>query len=116
MIRIQLDDTTRDDLRRLRHTNLADTARDRLEMILLSDAGWSPPRIAQHRGCHPHTARAVLKGYQQHGVASCSRSVPVRLPTTNVASASPSNAPPCWASSGLGPAANWPRLCGRKSS
>jgi transposase len=70
MIRIQLDDTTRTELRRLRHTDLSDTARDRLEMVLLADAGWSPPRIARHLGCHPHTARAALKGYRQRGVAS----------------------------------------------
>jgi putative transposase len=70
MIRIQLDDARRDELRRLRHTNLPDTARDRLEMILLSDAGWSPPRIARHLDCHPHTARAVLKGYRAHGLAA----------------------------------------------
>jgi len=69
MIRIQLDDTSRNELHRLRHTKLSDTARDRLEMILLSAAGWSPPRIARHLGCHPHTARAVLKGYRQRGVA-----------------------------------------------
>ena len=54
----------------MRHTNLSNTARDRLEMILLSAAGWSPPRIAQHLGCHPHTARAVLKGYHQRGIAA----------------------------------------------
>jgi transposase len=70
MIRIQLDETTRDALHRLRHTNLSATARDRLEMILLSAAGWSPPRIARHVGCHPHTARAVLKSYRQRGIAS----------------------------------------------
>ena len=70
MIRIQLDDTTRDELRRLRHTHRSDTARDRLEMVLLSDAGWSPPRIARHLGCHPHTARAALKGYRDRGVAA----------------------------------------------
>jgi transposase len=70
MIHIQLDDTTRDELRRLRHTKLSDTARDRLEMVLLSDAGWSPPRIAQHLGCHPHTARAALKGYRDRGLAA----------------------------------------------
>jgi transposase len=70
MIHIQLDDPTRDELRRLRHTYLSDTARDRLEMILLSDAGWSPPRIARHLGCHPHTARAALKGYRDHGLAA----------------------------------------------
>src|SRR5262245_8396128 len=70
MIHIQLDDATRDELRRLRHTDLSDTARDRLEMILLSDAGWSPPRMARHLGCHPHTARAALKGYREHGHAA----------------------------------------------
>src|SRR5262249_3465613 len=61
---------TRTELRRLRHTDLADTARDRLEMVLLSDAGWSPPRIARHLGCHPHTARAALKGYRDRGLAA----------------------------------------------
>jgi transposase len=70
MIRIQLDDTARDELCRLRHTDLSDTARDRLEMVLLSDPGWSPPRIARHLGCHPHTARAALKGYRDHGTAA----------------------------------------------
>jgi len=70
MIHIQLDATTRNELRRLRHTDLSDTARNRLEMVLLSDAGWSPPRIARHLGCHPHTARAALKGYRDRGVAA----------------------------------------------
>jgi len=70
MIHIRLDDTTRDELCRLRHANLSDTARDRLEMVLLSDAGWSPPRIARHLGCHPHTARAALKGFRDHGSAA----------------------------------------------
>jgi hypothetical protein len=69
MIQIQLDETTRDELHRLRPTNLSNTARDRLEMIFLSAAGWSPPGIARHLGCHPHTARAVLKGYRDRGVA-----------------------------------------------
>lgn len=35
-------------------------ARDRLEMVFLSDAGWSPPRIAGHLGRHTHTERAAL--------------------------------------------------------
>ena len=43
MIRIQLDDDTRDELQRLRRQDLPAKARDRLEMVLLSDAGWSPP-------------------------------------------------------------------------
>jgi hypothetical protein len=70
MIHIQLDDTTHNELRRLRHTNLSDTARDRLAMVLLSDAGWSPPRIARHLGCPPHTARAALKGFRDCGPAA----------------------------------------------
>jgi transposase len=70
MIHIQLDDARRDELHHLRHTTLSDTARDRLEMVLLSDAGWSSPRIARHLGCHPHTARAALKGYRDRGTAA----------------------------------------------
>jgi transposase len=70
MIHIKLDAPTRDELHRLRPTNLSNTARNRLEMILLSDAGWSPPPIARHLGCHPHTARAALKGYRDHGLAA----------------------------------------------
>lgn len=69
MIRIQLDDTSRSELHRLRHTKLSDTARDRLETILLSDAGCSPPRITHHLGCHPHAGRAVPKSHRQRGLA-----------------------------------------------
>ena len=36
-------------------------------MVLLSGAGWSPPRIAQHLGRHPHTVRSALKGYAARG-------------------------------------------------
>ncbi len=60
MLRIQLDDTTRGALHALRRTDLPAKVRDRLEMVLLSDAGWSAPRIAGHLGCHPHTARSAL--------------------------------------------------------
>jgi putative transposase len=67
MIRIRLDDTTRAELQRLRRTNLPAAARTRLEIVLLSDAGWSPPRIAGHLGVHPHTARSALKGFAGRG-------------------------------------------------
>jgi putative transposase len=83
MIRIQLDETTRDDLHRLRHTNLSNTARDRLEMILLSDAGWSLPRIARHLGCHPHTTRDVLNSYRDRGVAALQPQRPGPPPELN---------------------------------
>src|SRR5262245_36219520 len=67
MIRIQLDDPTRDGLQALRRQDLPAKVRDRLEMVLLADAGWSAPRIAGHLGCHPHTARAVLKDFRARG-------------------------------------------------
>jgi hypothetical protein len=79
VIRIQLDDTTRGELYRLRHTDLSNAARGRQEMVLLSDAGWSPPRIARHLGCHPHTARAALNGFRQRGTAALQPQPPGRL-------------------------------------
>ena len=67
MIRIQLDATTRAELQALRRTARPAKVHDRLEIVLLSDAGWSPPRIARHLGCHPHTSRAVLKAFRDRG-------------------------------------------------
>src|SRR5262249_6912402 len=67
MIRTRLDETTRKELQDLRRTDLPTKARDRLEAVLLSDAGWSPPRIAAHLGWHPHTARALLKDFRRRG-------------------------------------------------
>jgi hypothetical protein len=51
----------------LRRTALPARVRDRLEIVLLSGVGWSPPRIARHLGCHPHTTRAVLKAFRDRG-------------------------------------------------
>jgi putative transposase len=70
MIRIQLTDAQRAELQALRRADLPAVARDRLEMVLLSAAGWSPPRIARHLGCHPHTARSALKGFRDRGAAA----------------------------------------------
>jgi putative transposase len=70
MIRTQLDDATRTELQGLRRTPLPPKARDRLEAVLLSDAGWSPPRIAHHLAWHPHTARAVLREFRRRGRAA----------------------------------------------
>ena len=50
MIRTPLDDATRDELQALRRKPLPPKVRDRVEMLLLSDAGWSAPRIAAHLG------------------------------------------------------------------
>ena len=70
MIRIRLDDATRNELLALRRADLPAVARDRLEMVLLADAGWSAPRIAAHLGRNPHTARAALKGFRDRGPAA----------------------------------------------
>jgi transposase len=39
-------------------------------MILLSAAGWGPPRIASHLRCHPETVRRLLKRFQHAGIAA----------------------------------------------
>jgi putative transposase len=70
MLRTQLTDAQREELHTLRRTALPAVARDRLEIVLLSDAGWSAPRIARHLGCHPHTSRAALRGFADHGTAA----------------------------------------------
>jgi putative transposase len=70
MIRIHLTDEQRTELQALRQSDLPAVARSRLEMVFLSDAGWSAPRIARHLGNHPHTVRAALKGYRQQGNAA----------------------------------------------
>src|SRR5690349_9412174 len=67
MLRIHLTDTQRSELQALRRSDLPAVARDRLEMVFLSDAGWSPPRIAEHLGRHPHTVRAALRGFTARG-------------------------------------------------
>jgi hypothetical protein len=67
MLRTPLSDSQRAELQALRRTDLPAVARDRLEMVLLSAAGWSPPRIAAHLNRHPHTVRAALKGYAARG-------------------------------------------------
>jgi len=70
MIRIHLNEAQRTELQRLRRSDLSAVARSRLEMVFLCDAGWSAPRIAEHLGCHPHTARSALKGFRDRGTAA----------------------------------------------
>jgi putative transposase len=76
MIRIQLNDATRSELQALRRTALPPTARDRLEMVFLSEAGWSPPRIAAHLRCYPQTVRKALHGFQRRGTPALYRDRP----------------------------------------
>ncbi len=64
MYRIRLTEEQRDELRRrTRQAGLAPSTRDRLEMVRLSDAGWSVPRIARHLGQHEQTVRAWVKAF-----------------------------------------------------
>jgi transposase len=67
MIRIHLAAATRDRLNALRRTALTPKVRDRIEMIALSDAGWSAPRIANHLGYCAHTVRGLLKDFLARG-------------------------------------------------
>jgi transposase len=70
MIRIHLDEAQQAQLVSLRRSALPPRVRDRLEMVLLSQAGWSPPRIAQHLNCFPQTVRNLLHDFQQRGSAA----------------------------------------------
>lgn len=68
MYRIILSDEQRQELReRTRRAGLAPSTRDRLEMVRLSDAGWSVPRIARHLGQHEQTVRAWIKAFLAGG-------------------------------------------------
>jgi transposase len=44
--------------------------RDRLEMVRLSDARWSVPRIARHLGQHEQTVRVWIKAFLAGGLAA----------------------------------------------
>ncbi len=50
-----------------RRAGLAPSTRDRLEMVRLSDAGWSVPRIARHLGQHEQTVRSWIKAFLAGG-------------------------------------------------
>ncbi|MFO0953268.1 MAG: helix-turn-helix domain-containing protein [Isosphaeraceae bacterium] len=104
MIRIQLDDATRDELHALRRTDLPAKARDRIEMVALSDAGWSAPRIAEHLGYHPQTVRDAIRSFLARGTAARALSAAGRRPTPSGTAASPPPSAPCWPSGAPGPA------------
>ncbi len=71
MYRIALTDDQRHELRqRTRQVGLAPSTRDRLEMVRLSDAGWSVPRIAHHLGQHEQTVRLWIKAFLHGGFAA----------------------------------------------
>ena len=48
---------------RTRQPGIAPSTRDRLEMVRLSDAGWSVPTIACHLAIHEQTVRLWIKAF-----------------------------------------------------
>lgn len=64
MYRVRLTEEQRLELkRRTRKAGLAPRTRDRLEMVRLSDAGFSIPKIAEHLGAHEDTVRDWIKKF-----------------------------------------------------
>ena len=64
MYRRSLTDEQRRELRERAHrAGLAPSTRDRLEMVRLSDAGWSVPRSARQRGPHEQSVRTWIKAF-----------------------------------------------------
>lgn len=70
MIRTTLDEATRDELQHLRRTERSPKVRDRIEMVSLSDAGWSAPKIANRLGYHAQTVRDLLRAFLARGAAA----------------------------------------------
>jgi transposase len=81
MLRLTLTADQRQAIHTMRHDSaLTPAERDRVEMLLLSAAGWSPPRIATHLGYHAKTVRLVLKRFLTSGPESVCRAHPGPAP------------------------------------
>jgi putative transposase len=77
MIRIVLSAEQREAVQALRRdARLRPAERDRVEMLLLSEAGWAAPRIAQHLGCSTATVRRFFHAFQAAGLAAVRRQRP----------------------------------------
>jgi transposase len=68
MYRIRLDEAARQELNRRAHQpGVKARTRDRLEIVRLSDAGWSVPRIARHFGRSERCVRLWIKAFLHGG-------------------------------------------------
>lgn len=68
MYRVDLTEAQREELRRRsREPGVMPRTRDRLEMVRLSDAGWSVPRIAAHLGICEKRLRHWIKTFLTDG-------------------------------------------------
>lgn len=69
MIQVQLTSEQRDAVSALRHDPmLSPPERDRVEMVLLSDGGWSVPLIAAHLGYCNASVRRIFSQFANQGV------------------------------------------------
>ena len=77
MLRVTLTPEQAEAVRALRRDgSLAPAERDRVEMILLSAEGWSPPKVAGHLGYCAATVRTVLAGFPRTGIDGLRRKRP----------------------------------------
>jgi transposase len=68
MYRVRLTDAQREELQHRAHAKgIMPRTRDRLEMVRLSDAGWSVPQIAVHLGIHEQRVRYYIKAFLAAG-------------------------------------------------
>ena len=68
MYRVHLSDEERQELQRRTHgPGVRPRTRDRLEMVRLSDAGWSVPQIARHLGMCDKSVRAWIRLFLAEG-------------------------------------------------
>jgi putative transposase len=77
MLRVTLSPDQVETVRALRRdASLSPAERDRVEMVLLSAEGWSPPKIAGHVGYCTATVRTVLVNFAATGVDGLRRKRP----------------------------------------
>jgi putative transposase len=77
MIGVTLTDPERTAVQALRRdSTLRPAERDRVEMVLLSAAGWTVPAIAQHLGYCAATVRTVLKQFTPTDLTTLRRQRP----------------------------------------
>jgi transposase len=77
MLRLTLTATQRDGLEALRRdASLTPVERDRVEILLLADHGWSVPEIATHFHCCRQTVRRLLHRFRPDELTSLRRQRP----------------------------------------
>ncbi len=71
MLYVQLTSEGRDEVTSLRRDpSLSPSERDRVEMVLLSEQGWSVPQITSHLGYCAATVRRLFKQFNEEGVGA----------------------------------------------